>query len=111
MNVIPRVKQPSKLPIALTPKQIDALFKSMDNLKHKTMLAICYSGGLWVGKLLNFKIYDIYSDTMRIRIRDGKGLNNNACNNCGAISIAYNFCRNRHCPLCQSFKRKKWRVV
>lgn len=74
MTDIPRVKHPSKLPIALTPKQIDALFKSIDNLKHKTILVICYSGGLRVGELLNLKISDIHSDTMRIRIRDGKGL-------------------------------------
>ncbi len=38
------------------------------------------------------------------------GGHNNTCSNCGETSIAYNSCRNRHCPLCQSFKREKWRV-
>ena len=38
------------------------------------------------------------------------GEHNNICSNCGDTSIAYNSCRNRHCPLCQPFKREKWRV-
>lgn len=38
------------------------------------------------------------------------GTHNNVCSNCGANSIAYNSCRDRHCPLCQSFKREQWRV-
>ena len=38
------------------------------------------------------------------------GHHNNICSSCGSISIAYNSCRNRHCPLCQSFKREKWRI-
>lgn len=38
------------------------------------------------------------------------GAHNNICIGCGANSIAYNSCRNRHCPLCQSFKSEKWRV-
>ena len=71
---IPRVKQHSKLPIALTPLQINELFNSISNLKHKTMLVICYSAGLRVGELMNLKITDIHSHTMRIRVRDGKGL-------------------------------------
>ena len=37
------------------------------------------------------------------------GTHANACENCGKLSIAYNSCRNRHCPLCQSLKREMWR--
>lgn len=31
-----------------------------------------------------------------------------ACDHCGAIQCAYNSCRNRHCPKCESFKAAKW---
>lgn len=31
-----------------------------------------------------------------------------ACDHCGAIHCAYNSCRNRHCPKCESFKAAKW---
>src|ERR671931_191781 len=30
------------------------------------------------------------------------------CDDCGAIRIAYNSCRNRHCPKCQGLARAKW---
>jgi hypothetical protein len=31
-----------------------------------------------------------------------------ACDDCGATRIAYNSCRNRHCPKCQGLARAKW---
>jgi hypothetical protein len=31
-----------------------------------------------------------------------------ACDECGAIRISYNSCRNRHCPKCQGHKRVEW---
>jgi len=30
------------------------------------------------------------------------------CNDCGQLSIAYNSCRNRHCPKCQGLARAQW---
>jgi len=30
------------------------------------------------------------------------------CEACGAIRIAYNSCRNRHCPKCQSLAKERW---
>ena len=30
------------------------------------------------------------------------------CNDCGATRIAYNSCRNRHCPKCQGLARAQW---
>jgi hypothetical protein len=31
-----------------------------------------------------------------------------ACNECGEQRIAYNSCRNRHCPKCQGAARARW---
>lgn len=31
-----------------------------------------------------------------------------ACEDCGAVRIAYNSCRNRHCPKCQGAAREEW---
>jgi hypothetical protein len=31
-----------------------------------------------------------------------------ACESCGAIRIAYNSCRNRHCPKCQTLAKARW---
>jgi len=30
------------------------------------------------------------------------------CDQCGAIQIAYNSCRNRHCPKCQALDKEQW---
>ena len=30
------------------------------------------------------------------------------CNDCGEEYFGYNSCRNRHCPMCQSYKREQW---
>ena len=30
------------------------------------------------------------------------------CMDCGKEYFGYNSCRNRHCPMCQSYKREKW---
>lgn len=30
------------------------------------------------------------------------------CENCGYEKITYNSCRDRHCPLCQNFKKEQW---
>ena len=30
------------------------------------------------------------------------------CNQCGHQQIAYNSCRNRHCPKCQAAARREW---
>src|SRR3974390_3586791 len=30
------------------------------------------------------------------------------CNDCSATRIAYNSCRNRHCPKCQGLARAEW---
>jgi hypothetical protein len=30
------------------------------------------------------------------------------CNDCGEVNIAYNSCRNRHCPKCQGSCAKRW---
>ena len=73
MKHLPRVKCPSKLPIALSPDQVQKIIKSTNNLKHKTMLVTCYSAGLRVGELMNLKTTDIFSDSMQIRVRSGKG--------------------------------------
>lgn len=30
------------------------------------------------------------------------------CEHCGAVEVAFNSCRNRHCPKCQTLARQRW---
>ena len=36
------------------------------------------------------------------------GVNVSVCEDCGCISVHYNSCRDRCCPMCQEFPREKW---
>ena len=63
----------SKLPNVLSVEEVQDLIKSTKNLKHKTMLMLCYSAGLRLSELLNLKPTDIDSDRMQIRIKGAKG--------------------------------------
>lgn len=36
------------------------------------------------------------------------GGNADVCNSCGYAEIAYNSCRNRHCPKCQALSQARW---
>ena len=36
------------------------------------------------------------------------GIHTITCYECGEVTIGYNSCRNRHCPMCQSYAREKW---
>ena len=36
------------------------------------------------------------------------GAHKYVCDECGHEEIAYNSCRNRHCPNCQTGKKLKW---
>lgn len=36
------------------------------------------------------------------------GVHTITCKDCGESIISFNSCRNRHCPMCQSYAREKW---
>lgn len=70
---LPRAKKEKKLPLVLSPEKVARLIASIDNLKHRTMMALIYSGGLRLSELLNLKPEDIDSQRNLIAIRGGKG--------------------------------------
>ena len=70
---IPRPKKASKLPKVITAKDIKRLFGVTTNLKHNTMLKLCYGMGLRVSEIVNLKITDIDSKAMQVFIERAKG--------------------------------------
>ncbi len=68
-----KLKKPTTLPTVLSAKDISKIIFVTKNIKHKTMLLLIYSGGLRLGELLNLKIGDIDSESMKIHIKQGKG--------------------------------------
>lgn len=63
----------SKLPKVLSEDEVSAILRSLDNLKHKTMIWLIYAAGLRRSELINLKIKDVDSRRMVINIRGAKG--------------------------------------
>jgi len=70
---IPRPKKPSILPKTISVRDIKKLFAVTTNLKHNTMLKLCYGMGLRVSEIVNLKITDIDSGNMQVFIERAKG--------------------------------------
>jgi len=70
---INRPRKDYQLPIILTKPQISAMISVTPNIKHKSIMAVLYSGGLRIDELINLKMEDIDSERMMIRIDRGKG--------------------------------------
>ncbi len=68
-----KLRKPVYLPTVLSAKDISELIRVTNNLKHKIILLLIYSGGLRLGELLNLRIGDIDSEAMKIHIRQAKG--------------------------------------
>jgi len=68
-----KLRKPNKLPTVLSKKEITRILEVTKNLKHKTILFLIYSSGLRLGELIDLKIGDIDSETMKIHIKQGKG--------------------------------------
>ena len=66
-------KRPLRLPRVLSPQQLQHLFETTRNPKHRTVLMTAYAGGLRVSEVVRLKPADIESDRMMIRIEQGKG--------------------------------------
>jgi len=68
-----RPKGESKLPRVISRKHILTTIAKIKNLKHKSIITLCYSTGIRVSELINLKIIDIDSNRMVIYIKNGKG--------------------------------------
>ena len=70
---IPPRKQKKQLPEILSTEELERLFASAANPKHRMMLMTTYAGGLRVSEVVRLKVNHIESDRMMIRVDDGKG--------------------------------------
>ena len=69
---IPYPKVEQKLPLVLSVEEVQLLFNSIKNIKHKAIVSLLYSCGLRVSEIVNLKIKDIDSTRMLVFIRNSK---------------------------------------
>lgn len=67
-----RPKKEKKLPRVIDSEQIIKSLSKIENIKHKSILTLCFSVGLRVSELVNLKIEDIDSSRMIIHIKNAK---------------------------------------
>jgi integrase/recombinase XerD len=72
-HCIPRVRVAEKLPVVLSPEQVERFFEKVAGLKYRAALMTCYGAGLRISEAVNLKVSDIDSKRMMIRIEEGKG--------------------------------------
>ena len=70
---IPAPRKPQKLPVILSREEVARFLESVNHLKHRTFLTVCYAAGLRVSEATHLKITDIDSQRMMIRVEQGKG--------------------------------------
>lgn len=73
LDLLERPRKERKLPVILSPEEVQRVIQGTRNLKHKCILSLIYSGGLRISEAVNMKIRDIDSGRMVIHIRQAKG--------------------------------------
>jgi integrase/recombinase XerD len=70
---IPFPKQPKKLPVVLSPKEVGRLLAAVRALKQRTALETIYATGLRISEATHLRVPDIDSQRMVLRVVAGKG--------------------------------------
>jgi integrase/recombinase XerD len=67
------VRQPRKLPLVLSAKEVALLLEAAPGPKYKAALATAYGAGLRVAEVVALKVGDVDSTRMMLRVEQGKG--------------------------------------
>lgn len=51
--------------------------------------------------------WKVYNSIIKCKTKS-LGIHTMTCKNCGEVYTSLNSCRNRHCPMCQAYKREQW---
>ena len=70
---IPRPPKRRKLPNVMSKEEVALVLQKIENLKHKTIVALMYACGLRVGEVVKLKVGDLNFDKKRLFVKSGKG--------------------------------------
>jgi integrase/recombinase XerD len=71
-DVLPLPKKQQKLPIVLSPEEVQQFLACVQNAKHRAILTTCYAAGLRISEAVHLKPNAIDSKRMVIRVEQGK---------------------------------------
>ena len=67
------VREPKKLPVVLSPQEVELLLGAAPGLKYRAALGVAYGTGLRASEVVSLKVSDIDSERIVIRVEQGKG--------------------------------------
>ena len=70
---LPRPKKRQKFPNVMSSKDVALILSQINNLKHRTVVAMMYSCGLRVGEVVKVRFGDLNYETKRLYVKSGKG--------------------------------------
>jgi site-specific recombinase XerD len=70
---VPCARERKRVPVVLSPEELQRFFAVIRNVKHKAMFMTAYGAGLRVSELVSLRVEDVDSSRMVIRVRQGKG--------------------------------------
>jgi integrase/recombinase XerD len=72
-NALPLPKKQQKLPIVLSPEEVQKFLDCVQNIKHRAILTTCYAAGLRISEAVHLKPTAIDGQRMVVRVEQGKG--------------------------------------
>lgn len=66
-------KNSVRLPVVLSRSELQLLLGSIENRKHRFMVALAYGSGLRVSEVVKLKVKDVNLEELTMHIREGKG--------------------------------------
>ena len=67
------VRAPKRLPVVLSPGEVERLLNAAPGLKYRAALGLAYGTGLRASEVVSLKVTDIDSERVVIRVEQGKG--------------------------------------
>jgi site-specific recombinase XerD len=72
-EAIPACRRPQKLPVVMSPEEVNRFLVAVKNPKHRVILTVCYGAGLRISEAVRLTADSIDSQRMVIRVKAGKG--------------------------------------
>jgi site-specific recombinase XerD len=72
-GALPRCRVPHKLPVVLSPVEVEEFFQHVCTIRNRAALMTAYGAGLRVSEVVSLQVGDIDSPRKLIRIRQSKG--------------------------------------
>lgn len=72
-EILPLPKKQQRLPIILSPEEVQHFLNCVERIKHRVILTTCYAAGLRISEAVHLKPTAIDSQRMVIHVEQGKG--------------------------------------